>query len=89
MLKSKLKEKAEISVIDNLNKRFNEIETLVATVEKQSSKSEKLMEKCELSLARINQELKKNTHELQDKISKLSDQTDATIFKIKNLVNEM
>ena len=80
MLKSKLKEKAEISVIDNLNKRFNEIETLVATVEKQSSKSEKLMEKCELSLARINQELKKNTHELQDKI---------TIFKIKNLVNEI
>ena len=47
------------------------------------------MEKCELSLARINQELKKNTHELQDKISKLSDQTDATIFKINNLVNEI
>ena len=37
----------------------------------------------------VNQELKKNTHELQDKISKLSDQTDATIFKIKNLVNEI
>ena len=53
----KKKEKAEISVIVNLNKRFNEIETLVATVEKQSSKSEKLMDKCELSLARIDQEL--------------------------------